>query len=202
MKKNQIFCWDVDGVLIKYDPRHPEKDWRKALIDENLLEQWECFQRSPQWHVCLRDCHADTVSMLRDFLETRGWDGSRAGFMVESWLTGNTETNREALTLLKTIRAMGYPTVIISNQDGLRAAWLDRWLADHGLKDVHRFISCRIGAEKPNPAFFQAIQVTMGCAPSQLYLFDDKEENVVAALSKGWSGQIVRPDMAPISPLS
>lgn len=200
--RRQIFCWDVDGVLIKYDPDDPANDWRKVLLAGRLLDQWEAFQRSGAWRTCLRDCHTNTIAALAGFLAGHGGDPRQAAYMVNVWLSGNTESNPRSLALLKQIRNCGYESVIISNQEGLRAAWLDRWLAGNGLRDIPRFISCRIGAIKPDPVFFHAIQVTMGCDASRLYLFDDKQENVEAALFAGWSGQLVRPGIPVISPLA
>ena len=162
MRKKQIFCWDVDGVLIQHDPYAPENDWRKELMAYGLLDQWEGFQKSQAWFACLQDCHIDTVSALAGYLGEHGGKPDNAARMVRIWLSGNVESDPVALDLLKQIRAFGYESVIISNQEGLRAAWLDDWLAENGLKDIHRFISCRIGAIKPNPDFFHAIQVAMG----------------------------------------
>lgn len=196
-----IFCWDVDGVLIKYDPHDPYKDWRNRLLEENLLSHWEAFQSSPEWLACLRDCYLNTVEVLKNFLLAHGHDGDKASQIINIWLESNIVPNEETLSLLKNMRANGYRNIIISNQEGLRTRWLDRWLAQSDLGDIPRFVSCRIGEIKPDPAFYQAIQLVLSCAPQQLYLFDDKRENVESALHEGWGAQIVKPGSRFTSPL-
>jgi len=199
-KQRQIFCWDVDGVLIRYDRFNPENDWRRKLVDSDLLEVWNDFQQSLLWNKCLCDHRVDTVEQLKIFLFERNLDIHKAKVIVDTWLTGNIKVNPAALDLLRDLHNQGYQCVIASNQDGLRARWIESWLDEMGLQKVQRFFSCYIGAAKPDKRFYLKIQKILRRDPDDFYLFDDMEEDIEAALSEGWRGQLVRPGFSPVLP--
>jgi len=199
-EKDRVYCWDVDGVLIKFDAQNPANDWRKTLVDENLLQTWEEFQKSPAWRHCLCDANADTLFWLEDFLEKTGADKRQAKMMVRTWLTGNITPDLKTLEILKDLRNQGYQCAIASNQDGLRAKRLEEWLDSMGLQDVPRFFSCRMGIAKPDKRFYQKIQDSLAREPGDFYLIDDSEEYIQAALTEGWHGQLVRPGFSPVLP--
>lgn len=198
--KNRVYCWDVDGVLIRYDPFQPANDWRKKLIDDGLLDVWEAFQDSPLWLQCLCDPEDHTLPRLREYLRHNNLNPESAEAMVKTWLGNNIEPDMGAFALLKDLDRQGYQCVIASNQDALRAQRLNKWLDDMGLQDVIRFFSCQIGLAKPDRRFYLAIQEALGKGPGDLYLFDDRVDYIEAAMSEGWQGQLVRPDLSPVPP--
>lgn len=197
---NRVFCWDVDGVLIKYDPVNPSNDWRRALVEKGLWEAWEIFQDSAAWNDCLRSPEAQTIPRLKEYLVTRKLNPDYAEFMVRTWLTGNIDPDMQAIAMLKDMIRRGCNCVIVSNQDALRAAFLDQWLDSIGLEDVPRYFSCRMGVAKPDRGFYKKVQEIISCDPGDLFLFDDRKEYVEAALHEGWQGQLVRPGASPVPP--
>ena len=199
-EKDRVYCWDVDGVLIRYDPLEPANDWRKTLIRDGFLEVWEAFQDSPLWLQCLCDPEDHTLARLREYLRMNNLDPANAEAMVKVWLEDNIEPDMTAFALLQDLSRQGYQCVIASNQDALRAQRLNKWLDDMGLNDVMRFFSCRMGLAKPDRRYYQAIQQALGKTPGDLYLFDDRQDYIEAAVNEGWQGQLVRPDLSPVPP--
>lgn len=47
--------------------------------------------------------------------------------------------------------------------------------------------SCDIGAAKPEPAAFEAVEAALG-SPRELLMVDDRTENITAARKRGWAG--------------
>ena len=52
------------------------------------------------------------------------------------------------------------------------------------------FYAARLGAMKPDPAFFEAAAERMGPQDGPPLLFDDSEEVVIAARAFGWDAAI------------
>lgn len=182
------YVFDVDGVLIWHHPSDPTKDWRNGLVEKGWLSQWEGFQLSNEWRACVSGQDSDTRSSLVRYLSRTGGEVEAADDMIHIWLNGNGTPNEEAVNYLKSLRAQGKNCAIGSNQDSLRADWLDRWLEDQGIGDIPRFVSARMGCAKPDPAFFQRIGRQLGVPGERLFLFDDMEANVKSALAEGWQG--------------
>jgi FMN phosphatase YigB (HAD superfamily) len=55
----------------------------------------------------------------------------------------------------------------------------------------YRFASHLIGAQKPDPRIYAALEDGTGRRPDQILFFDDREENVVAARARGWSAEVI-----------
>lgn len=174
-------------MLIWHHPRNPAKDWRKKLENEESLQLWELFQRSPAWQSCLRDSNVDTRISFEVFLEERGVDTNKAQKVVDIWLEHNTAPCHPALRQLECWQANGVECAIASNQDGTRKPSIERWLEAHGLGGLPRFISCELNTAKPDPSYFFHIEKALERKPSELMLIDDSKENIDAAYKAGWA---------------
>ena len=51
----------------------------------------------------------------------------------------------------------------------------------------HVFVSCELGAAKPDIAFFGRVEEQLQSPASAICLIDDSERNVMAAKAVGWS---------------
>jgi len=102
-----------------------------------------------------------------------------SGFQQENQIT------QEVVDCARTLRGRGHRCVLGTNQEKYRAAYL--W--DH-MKLSERFDgifpSCDLGAAKPLPEYFAAIQKRLGKPASCFLLIDDTEKNVIAAQAVGW----------------
>jgi putative hydrolase of the HAD superfamily len=52
------------------------------------------------------------------------------------------------------------------------------------------FFSCRLGCEKPDPAFYRKVQSHIGVEPGDILFLDDKPVNVEAARALGWNAEV------------
>ncbi len=61
-----------------------------------------------------------------------------------------------------------------------------------GFVDIfdHLFISCEIGAQKPQPAYYPHIEKVLGLKKEEMLFFDDGLENVKAAYERGWHAEV------------
>lgn len=190
--QTKSFMWDIDGVLIWYHPDDPAKDWRKPLVEDNLLPLWESFQRSPHWARCIRDGGIDTRKRFQKYLENTAPDKlDKAGEIIRTWLENNAEPCRPAIEKLHQLRSQGHECAITSNQDGLRKPYVEDWLRRHDLDGIPRFVSCTLKTAKPDADFYTHVQQALGKKPHDLVLLDDKPVNIDSARESGWSGILI-----------
>jgi putative hydrolase of the HAD superfamily len=104
---------------------------------------------------------------------------------VAYWFASDSRLVAPLLSELAHVRAAGVRVYLATNQEHLRAAYLmeQLGLADHvdGM-----FYSARVGARKPDPAFFARVQAAVGLRSDELLLVDDTVRNVEAAREAGW----------------
>jgi putative hydrolase of the HAD superfamily len=87
------------------------------------------------------------------------------------------------------LRAQGITCCLATNQEANRAAYMRTHM---GFVDIfdRLFISCEIGAQKPQPAYYQHIESTLGLKKEEILFFDDGLENVKAAYERGWHAEV------------
>ena len=97
------------------------------------------------------------------------------------------EVNPESIEVVHALRKTGIPAYLATNQHEYRARYMSEVF---GYADVFdgEFYSCRLGAMKPDVAYFYAVLKTLPFAPEQLLFIDDRERNVAAARSVGING--------------
>jgi HAD superfamily hydrolase (TIGR01509 family) len=190
--KDKTIIWDIDGVLIWHHPGDPWKDWRKTLVENNLLSVWESFQSSQEWQLCITNCDVDTRECFEQFLNEKAivldYDIDK---LLQIWLEKNVAPSLPALRKLYELRARGTECAIGSNQDALRKPHIERWLSRYDLSDLQRFISCDLKAAKPHASFYARVQENLGKQPEDIFLLDDLEENVKSAQKSGWQGILI-----------
>jgi putative hydrolase of the HAD superfamily len=89
-------------------------------------------------------------------------------------------------TLLRALRRLTVPRVLFTNNGPLLEAALDHELAEIGASFQHRMFSWRLGAAKPDPEAFAAVNASLDASPAEVVFFDDSEANVTAARGAGW----------------
>jgi putative hydrolase of the HAD superfamily len=140
---------------------------------------------------------------LHLFYERRDYDGSLTGLVpvvaaaladwgceapaeefVRNWFALGAVPDPAALALVAALRQQGIRCGLASNQDFVRARFMDEELDYQRLFD-DRFYSARLGYAKPDPAYFHAVLAALGTDPAQVLFIDDRPENVEAALRCG-----------------
>ena len=88
---------------------------------------------------------------------------------------------------LAVLRAGGVPLHLATVQEHERARHLWETLRFRERFDAMHY-AADLGAAKPDPAFYAAIETRTGYAPADLALLDDRVANVEAARAAGWRG--------------
>jgi putative hydrolase of the HAD superfamily len=185
MTSRPILMIDVDGVIVHGPPggwaANLEADLgvSRATLDAHFF--------TPHWrdvalgHAALRDRlgpmlaeHAPQVSV---------------GALIDYWFAKHAILDRAALDDLAALRAEGWSLRLATIQEHERAAHLWTTL---GLKDRFDAIdyAAALGAMKPEPAFYSAVEARTGRPPHGHLLIDDFLPNVEAALTAGWRAEL------------
>lgn len=180
--------FDVDGVLVR-SRFHPDPDERHYW-DANLLEDLgvvpEDFQRffDSEFTKVIRGQTA-LLDRLDAFLPTIGYQGSSLSF-AEYWYKNDACLNNDLMLAIRKLGQTERATLYLAtNQEHLRASYL--W-SSLGLQEIFNdmFYAARIGAAKPEMAYFDAVTDLLGAQETPPLFFDDSKAIVDAANDYGW----------------
>lgn len=102
----------------------------------------------------------------------------------------------DALTALP-----GVTTACLSNTNALHWQQMHETGGPHylGLHRLdYRFASHLLGHCKPAPAIYAHVEQATAIPPQRIMFFDDREENVAAAVKRGWQAHQILPQPAPV----
>ena len=105
------------------------------------------------------------------------------------WFEKDGNLDHALLENLASVRAGGLKLYLATVQEHWRAYYL--WNA-LGLSEYFDgcFHSARVGAAKPDPAYFDAVAKEVALLPEDLLLVDDSARNVDAARDAGWRAEL------------
>lgn len=129
------------------------------------------------------------LTALEETLPALGFRGSP--FIVAGyWLDRDSQINLQLLEVVRRLRRVpGIRLYIATNQEHLRAFHLWNRLG-FGLLFDDMFHSARLGALKPTPAFYRAIEEIIGPQSVPPLIFDDSEAVVGSARAFGWEATL------------
>ncbi len=188
---SRAVLFDVDGVIVHGWHSRPERQrrWDQFLAADLGIDPvvfYDKFIRAvfiPE--VLTRQ--KSLVNALEEVLPALGYTGSPMN-IISYWMGRDTQLNHPLLEVIKQLRATGAARVYIAtNQDDVRAyhLWSNLGL-QHLFDDI--FYAARLGAAKPDPAFFAAVDARLGPQLAKPLLFDDYDAVVAAANQHGWEG--------------
>lgn len=103
-----------------------------------------------------------------------------------------------------------HDTVCALNAAGIVTACLSNTYAPHwvdltnparypGIAALaHQHASHLLGAAKPDAAIYQRFETAVGCAPAEILFFDDRRENIDAAVQCGWHAVHITEALSPV----
>lgn len=175
--------FDADGVLQHAGPFGTE-DWVWSAQRHRDFVTGFYSAAAPE---TLADADAFTAACGRALAQA-GWPHDAASYL-ERWAEGAVIPDPAMLEDVRRLRAAGVACYLGSNQDAFWAAHLETTLGYGALLDG-LFISCRLGAAKPQAAFFEAMLAQIPYPREELIFFDDKAANVEAALACGLEARL------------
>lgn len=186
---SRALIFDVDGVLLHGYHANPAlvRAWDATLLADTGIDP-ERFRTEFVFDIFFKKIVIGQMSLV-DALERRlpslGYRGSPMTF-IKYWLERDSVVNTELLDAIRQLKANAdIRLYIATNQEHLRASWLFNHL---GLSDLFEdiFYSARIGARKPDAAFFKFVDAKLGPQAQPPLFFDDTPANITAAQSAGW----------------
>jgi len=185
--------FDVDGVIVHGFHSRPERQrrWDQFLaaglgIDPVVFQ--EKFIR-PVFVPDVLTRKKSLVNALEEVLPQLGYTGSPMN-LIGYWMGRDTQLNLPLMEVIRKLRESGAARVYIAtNQEDVRAyhLWSNLGL-QHLFDDI--FYAARLGAAKPNPQFFAAIEKRIGPQTEVPLMFDDYPAVVEAANAFGWEGAL------------
>lgn len=185
--------FDADGVLQFPGPLHAHfaqrYGWPAEKVDDFFRH---VFREQVDYddHDILTGA-ADLLPALEKALTAWGWTGP-VGAFVRDWLAFGTMPDPGAFALVDRLRRAGLVCGLATNQDALRARYMDRDLGYRERFD-HHFYSALMGCAKPDPVYFHTAVATLAVPPARVLFIDDKEDNVTAARECGLRAETLHP---------
>ncbi len=111
--------------------------------------------------------------------------------IFDAWLLGPFSGTQ---ALLENLKAKSIRTACLSNTNPPHWRTLLNNPVYEPLKLLdHHFASCDIRAAKPSPEAYRHVKQITGVSPADIVFFDDRDENVAAAISAGWKAHWIDP---------
>lgn len=185
----KVLMVDVDGVLIRHpDPRgwsvRLEEDLGvpvRLLQDAFFRVHWTAISHG---HAGLRERLEPVLAEIAPFVPVDRF--------IRYWFEQDAHVDQELLADLAAIRAEGLQVHLATVQEHLRAAYIWDELGFKASFDAMHY-AADLGCAKPDKAFYSAIEARTGFAPADIVFIDDREDNVAAALARGWTAHLWGP---------
>ena len=181
MKDSPVFIFDLGKVLVDFDysiaarkiaarsAKAPE-DLHAFLGSSPLLVDYESGRLTRE----------QFYRAVRDAIGFRGDLAEFGGYFAEifSEMPGTIALHAE-------LRRQGFKTFIFSNTNDLAIEHVRRNFPFFKNCDGY-VLSYEVGAMKPLPAIYEAMEKTSGKRGADLIYLDDRAENVAAGAARGW----------------
>jgi putative hydrolase of the HAD superfamily len=187
-----LICFDLGGVLIR-TCRTWEEGCRAAGLDCRPVPH-ERGRRDPipdDLHIAHQTGRLDGAEFTRRLsVHLDGAYGpGEIMVILHAWLLGE---YADVQPIVARLRELGLCTAALSNTNG------DHWARIGEFPSVmlleHRLASHELGLRKPDPAIYEAAEQRLEAAGDEILFFDDRVENIDAALARGWSAVQIDPD--------
>lgn len=188
----QLLCFDLGGVVVRI-----HRSWGAAARAAGLTVRDGFDAGAPETSDLVRRYQAgviDTPAFVQALSTlSRGlYTPQEIARAHDAWLI---EEYEEMAPLLSDLRRSGLQLAVLSNTND--AHW-PRMLSWPALAPFHhRLPSHLIGAVKPDPAAYRAVERASGVSGSAVLFFDDTQENIDAARAVGWRAELIDPTGSP-----
>ena len=176
--------FDIGNVLIEWQPEQRYD----AMIGPKRRAAF--FANVPFYDVMNR---VDEGESLHDLIEATAKAypdyAEEVRMLRDRWCDIAQPPIDHSVRLLRALRAKGVPVFVLSNFGAENFPLSEAQFPFLGEFD-RRYISGVMGMRKPDPAIYAAVEADCGCAPGGPLFADDRQENIDAALARGWQGHL------------
>jgi len=184
----EALLFDLGGVVFTLDWERMFACWsRHAGVPARELRAKFSFDAPYERHERGEIGERDYYAALRESLGIALTDEQ----LAEGWGAIFADEIPETVGLLRSIRG-NVPLYAFSNSNAAHARlWRRRFAAALAVFD-RIFVSCELGARKPERAAFEAIARAIGVPLERILFFDDTRENVEGARAAGLQAVLVK----------
>lgn len=177
-EKIKWILFDLDGVMV-----FPWGFAKKLATEYNITRGDTMVFFRDIFPDCARG-KTDLKTALAPYLNKWSWKKGVDQFVIE-WLQSEHMANPKMVELVKSLRKEGYLVGVASNQEAYREKYIKKEMGFGSLFDK-LFISCNLGAIKPEQGFYKSIQSQINTEPEEILFIDDEEKYVKAAQELNW----------------
>jgi len=176
--------FDIGNVLIEWQPERFYDDVvgraaRIAMFDAvDLHGMNDRVDRGEDFAAVVREVAADNPDHA-------------AAIMLwhDRWIEMAAPVIDRSVRLLRALRRRGVPCFALSNF-GIRTFEIAEREYPFLEEFDRRYVSGHMGVTKPDPAIYAMVEADCGIAPGALLFADDRQENIDAAVARGWRGHL------------
>ncbi len=187
-RKIKTLLFDLGGVIITLDQQEAIRRFRDLGL-QDAAQRLDAYTQSGifgdlERGVITADDFCRELSLLAGKPLTHD-------DCLNAWLGYRKELPLRNLDALKKLKAMGYRIVLVSNTNPFMMSWaLSADFDGNGNSLEHYvdalYMSYKIGAMKPDEAFFDHVIKAEGANPEEGLFIDDGQRNVEMAARKGF----------------
>lgn len=178
-----LVVWDFDGVLNRNLPQETYV-WAASVAADRGYDPVsfeEAIFGSGRFSEIMRG-QRDLLDVVAEWLGQEGAEEEPDQFLLH-WFEHEATPDAEVGQWLDNCP---HRKVIGTNNEPRRVDYIERAMG-FGARVEAIFASGRIGAIKPDPAFYQAIENWAGLPGRRILLIDDNEKYIAGARSRGWN---------------
>jgi putative hydrolase of the HAD superfamily len=176
-------CFDADGVLV-----NPAFQFSRHLQEvHNITMEMTAPFFGGVFSECLLG-RKQIQNELPPYLAAWGWQDGVDSF-IQTWLEQDNVVDRKLIHTVQQLRKARFHCCLTTNQEQNRAAYMRNRMGFGALFDMC-FISCEMGTQKPDPAYYRHIQNKLQLAPQEILFWDDSAGHVEAAKKQGWHAEV------------
>lgn len=176
----QAVIFDIGNVLIEWNP---ERYYDRAIGEDRRRELFAQVDL-PGMNARV-DLGENFTSVVTGF--ARQHPDWQADIMLwhDSWIEMAQPAIDRSVRLLRALRRADVPVLALSNF-GIETFEIAVSHYPFLEEFDRRYISGHMGAMKPDPRIYAAVEADCGLPPQALLFTDDRPENIAAAAARGW----------------
>ena len=176
-----VFIFDLGKVLVDFDYSIAAR--KIAARSKKAPKDLHAFLGSSPLLVEYESGHLTRQAFYESVRDAIGYQGGLEEF--GSYFADIFSELPDTIALHAELRRQGYKTYIFSNTNDLAIEHVRRGFSFFAHFDGYIF-SYEVGAMKPQPLIYEAMEKLCGKHGHDLIYLDDREENVAAGASRGW----------------